>query len=97
MFYKIDFSIAFSCKIYPKILDFRFSILYLCSVVLTTEYTESHGVFIFSNCHTEPPLCHPEPPLCHPERSEGSRGHQHGKKLRYVFRFFVAKAPLNDK
>ena len=80
MFYKIDFSIAFSCKIYPEILDFRFSILYLCSVVLTIS-----------------PFCHPEPPLCHPERSEGSRGHQHGKKLRYVFRFFVAKAPLNDK
>ena len=32
MFQKIDFSIAFSRKIYPETLDFRFSILYLCSV-----------------------------------------------------------------
>ena len=45
MFRKIDFSISFSYKIYPKTLDFRFSILYLCSVdQLTTEYTKFHRV-----------------------------------------------------
>ena len=31
-FRKSAFTIAFSPKIYPKILDFRFSVLYLCSV-----------------------------------------------------------------
>ena len=32
MFQEFDFSIVFSWKIYPEILDFRFSILYLCSI-----------------------------------------------------------------
>ena len=46
MFYKIDFSIAFSCKIYPEILDFRFSILYLCSVQ-SPQSTRSLTEFLF--------------------------------------------------
>ena len=33
MFWKIDFMIENILKKYPKILDFRFLILYLCSVI----------------------------------------------------------------
>ena len=39
MFCKIAFSIVFSCKIYPEILDFRFFVLYLCGVIRKTFLT----------------------------------------------------------
>ena len=47
MFQIIDFSIVFSWKIYPEKLDFRFSILYLCSVESSPRSTQSSTKFFY--------------------------------------------------
>ena len=70
MFQRIDFSIAFSWKIYPEILDFRFSILYLCSVESSPRSTQSSTKFFYLPLTTN--------------GEEGSREHPL-RKLRYAF------------